>query len=44
MRATAAAVDADRDFTYLAVNPAAHQAALSCPGVFGTLLVGGRRS
>lgn len=42
MRATADAVHADRDFTYLAVNPVAHQAALSCPGVFGTLLLGGK--
>ena len=41
MRATAEAVGADRKFTYLAVNPVAHQAALACPGVFGTLLVGG---
>jgi 2,3-dihydroxybenzoate-AMP ligase len=42
MRATAEAVHADRDFTYLAVNPVAHQAALACPGVFGTLLLGGK--
>lgn len=42
MRATADAVRADADFTYLAVNPAAHQAALACPGIFGTLLRGGK--
>ncbi|MCI4061481.1 AMP-binding protein [Micromonospora sp. R77] len=42
MRATAEAVHADEEFTYLAVNPVAHQAALACPGVFGTLLVGGK--
>lgn len=42
MRATAEAVRAGRDLTYLAVNPVAHQAALACPGVFGTLLLGGK--
>lgn len=42
MRATAQAVGADRDFTYLAVNPVAHQAALASPGVLGTLLLGGK--
>lgn len=42
MRATVAAVRAGDELTYLAVNPVAHQAALSCPGVFGTLLQGGK--
>ncbi|MGP3977742.1 (2,3-dihydroxybenzoyl)adenylate synthase [Streptomyces sp. 8N114] len=42
MRATAEAVRAGRHTVYLAVNPAAHNAALGCPGVLGTLLVGGR--
>ncbi|MFI1825451.1 (2,3-dihydroxybenzoyl)adenylate synthase [Streptomyces sp. NPDC020412] len=42
MRACARAVGADEGLTYLAVNPAAHQAALACPGVFGALLLGGK--
>mgnify|MGYP000869021415 FL=1 len=31
-----------RDSTYLAANPAAHNAALGCPGVLGALMVGGK--
>ncbi|WP_369201220.1 (2,3-dihydroxybenzoyl)adenylate synthase [Streptomyces sp. PU-14G] len=42
MRATAEAVRMGPDDAYLAVNPAAHNAALGCPGVFGTLLAGGK--
>ncbi|MFH8990241.1 (2,3-dihydroxybenzoyl)adenylate synthase [Streptomyces sp. NPDC017940] len=42
MRATAEAMEVDRDGVYLAVNPVAHQAALACPGVLGTLLLGGK--
>jgi 2,3-dihydroxybenzoate-AMP ligase len=42
MRATAEAVRAGQELTYLAVNPVAHQAALACPGVFGALLLGGK--
>ncbi|MFJ4964212.1 Triostin synthetase I [Streptomyces sp. ADI96-02] len=42
MGATARAMEVDRDVVYLAVNPVAHQAALACPGVFGSLLLGGR--
>ncbi|ARX87041.1 MULTISPECIES: (2,3-dihydroxybenzoyl)adenylate synthase [Streptomyces] len=42
MRATAEAMGVGRDDVYLAVNPAAHNAALGCPGVIGTILVGGR--
>ncbi|MEV0962751.1 AMP-binding protein [Streptomyces sp. NPDC049910] len=42
MRATAEAMRVGRDVVYLAVNPVAHQAALACPGVLGSLLLGGR--
>ncbi|MVO89228.1 AMP-binding protein [Streptomyces sp. p1417] len=42
MRITAEAMEVDRDGVYLAVNPVAHQAALACPGVIGTLLLGGK--
>nr|BAI63284.1 putative peptide arylation enzyme [Streptomyces sp. SNA15896] len=42
VRACSEAVGADRDFTYLAVNPAAHNAALGCPGILGALLLGGK--
>ncbi|GAA2699955.1 (2,3-dihydroxybenzoyl)adenylate synthase [Nonomuraea recticatena] len=42
MRATAAAMRAGSDLVYLAVNPAAHNAALGCPGVLGSLLLGGK--
>jgi len=42
LRATAEALGVDRQSTYLAVLPIAHNAALGCPGVLGTLRVGGR--
>ncbi|MCS0639061.1 AMP-binding protein [Streptomyces sp. LP05-1] len=42
MRACAEALGVDGTGVYLAVNPVAHNAALGCPGVLGTLLVGGR--
>ncbi|MFJ2768460.1 (2,3-dihydroxybenzoyl)adenylate synthase [Streptomyces sp. NPDC087300] len=42
MLATARGLRIGPDDVYLAVNPAAHNAALGCPGVLGTLLVGGK--
>ncbi|MFD7550929.1 (2,3-dihydroxybenzoyl)adenylate synthase [Streptomyces sp. NPDC059816] len=42
MLACARALEVDAGSVYLAVNPVAHNAALGCPGVLGTLLVGGR--
>ncbi|MGW9176589.1 (2,3-dihydroxybenzoyl)adenylate synthase [Streptomyces decoyicus] len=42
MLATARGLHIGPDDVYLAVNPAAHNAALGCPGVLGTLLVGGK--
>lgn len=39
--ACATALEVDEDSVYLAANPVAHNAALGCPGVLGTLLVGG---
>ncbi|MFF8919310.1 (2,3-dihydroxybenzoyl)adenylate synthase [Streptomyces sp. NPDC015032] len=42
MRACAEAMSVGADDVYLAVNQAAHNAALGCPGVLGTLLVGGK--
>ncbi|MEX2971729.1 (2,3-dihydroxybenzoyl)adenylate synthase [Streptomyces sp. C184] len=42
MRATAEAMRAGPELAYLAVNPVAHQAALACPGVLGSLLLGGK--
>lgn len=42
MRATAEAMHVGQEVAYLAVNPVAHQAALACPGVFGSLLLGGK--
>ncbi|MFI2410434.1 (2,3-dihydroxybenzoyl)adenylate synthase [Streptomyces sp. NPDC018947] len=42
IRGCAAALDFGRDSVYLAANPAAHNAALGCPGVWGALLVGGK--
>ncbi|XTZ13620.1 (2,3-dihydroxybenzoyl)adenylate synthase [Micromonospora echinospora] len=39
--ATAEALGFDHDGVYLAVNPAGHNSALGCPGVLGSLLVGG---
>ncbi|KXK61872.1 2,3-dihydroxybenzoate-AMP ligase [Micromonospora rosaria] len=41
MRATAQALRFDEHGVYLAVNPIGHNSALGCPGVLGTLLVGG---
>lgn len=41
MRATAEALHFDERGVYLAVNPVGHNSALGCPGVLGTLLVGG---
>lgn len=40
IRACAEALRFGADSVYLAVNPAAHNAALGCPGVWGALLVG----
>lgn len=40
LRATAEAVRVDDRFVYLAALPAAHNAALGCPGVLGTLRAG----
>ncbi|WP_229898085.1 (2,3-dihydroxybenzoyl)adenylate synthase [Streptomyces finlayi] len=40
--ACARALEFDADSVYLAANPAAHNAALGCPGVLGALLVGGK--
>ncbi|MFJ4585189.1 (2,3-dihydroxybenzoyl)adenylate synthase [Streptomyces echinatus] len=42
MRATARAMGAGSDLVYLAVNPVSHAAALACPGVLGSLLLGGK--
>ncbi|QNE17026.1 (2,3-dihydroxybenzoyl)adenylate synthase [Kribbella qitaiheensis] len=42
MLATTKALEVDASSTYLAVNPVAHNSALGCPGLFGTLLVGGK--
>ncbi|WBQ07890.1 (2,3-dihydroxybenzoyl)adenylate synthase [Kribbella sp. CA-293567] len=42
MLATAEALQVDSTSTYLAVNPVAHNSALGCPGLFGTLLAGGK--
>ncbi|MCP3820195.1 (2,3-dihydroxybenzoyl)adenylate synthase [Streptomyces sp. A3M-1-3] len=42
MRATAEAMGVGPEVAYLAVNPVAHQAALACPGVLGSLLLGGK--
>ncbi|HTB50660.1 MAG TPA: AMP-binding protein [Solirubrobacteraceae bacterium] len=42
LRCTAEVVGADAHTVYLAALPAAHNAALGCPGVLGTLAVGGR--
>ncbi|MBB5932073.1 (2,3-dihydroxybenzoyl)adenylate synthase [Streptomyces echinatus] len=42
MRACAEAMRVGPEVVYLAVNPVAHQAALACPGVFGSLLLGGK--
>ncbi len=42
LRACAEALRVDGDSTYLAANPVAHNAALGCPGVLGTLLAGGK--
>jgi 2,3-dihydroxybenzoate-AMP ligase len=41
MRATAEALNFDASGVYLAVNPVGHNSALGCPGVLGSLLVGG---
>ncbi|SFE62143.1 2,3-dihydroxybenzoate-AMP ligase [Actinopolyspora alba] len=41
IRGCAEALRFGRESVYLAVNPAAHNAALGCPGVWGALLVGG---
>jgi 2,3-dihydroxybenzoate-AMP ligase len=42
LRTTAGAVGVDERAVYLAAVPAAHNAALGCPGVLGTLRVGGK--
>jgi 2,3-dihydroxybenzoate-AMP ligase len=42
IRATAAEMGFGEDGVYLAVLPAAHNAALGCPGVLGALRAGGR--
>ncbi|MGW4380390.1 (2,3-dihydroxybenzoyl)adenylate synthase [Kitasatospora sp. NPDC004531] len=42
MRACAEAMRVGPEVVYLAVNPVAHQAALACPGVIGSLLLGGK--
>ena len=42
LRATALALGVDERSTYLAALPAAHNAALGCPGVLGTLRAGGK--
>jgi 2,3-dihydroxybenzoate-AMP ligase len=42
VRACAEATQVGADSTYLAVNPVAHNAALGCPGLLGTLLQGGK--
>jgi 2,3-dihydroxybenzoate-AMP ligase len=41
LRATAEALEVTEQSAYLAALPAAHNAALGCPGVLGTLAVGG---
>ncbi|GGW20677.1 2,3-dihydroxybenzoate-AMP ligase [Streptomyces capoamus] len=40
--ACAEALGMDRDGAYLAATPVAHNAALGCPGVLGTLFTGGK--
>jgi 2,3-dihydroxybenzoate-AMP ligase len=42
LRATAAGLRHGRDSTYLAALPVAHNAALGCPGLLGTLRAGGK--
>jgi 2,3-dihydroxybenzoate-AMP ligase len=42
LRATAEGLRHDQNSTYLAALPIAHNAALGCPGLLGTLLVGGK--
>jgi 2,3-dihydroxybenzoate-AMP ligase len=42
LRACAEAMNLDEKAVYLVALPAAHNAALGCPGVLGTLWVGGR--
>jgi 2,3-dihydroxybenzoate-AMP ligase len=42
LRATAAGLNVDESSVYLASLPVAHNAALGCPGLLGTLLVGGK--
>jgi 2,3-dihydroxybenzoate-AMP ligase len=42
MLACAEGLGVDENGVYLAANPIAHNAALGCPGVLGTLLVGGK--
>lgn len=42
LRACAEGLRQDRDSTYLAALPVAHNAALGCPGLLGTLRVGGK--
>jgi 2,3-dihydroxybenzoate-AMP ligase len=42
LRASAAAVQLKRNSVYLAALPIAHNAALGCPGVLGTLRLGGK--
>src|SRR2546425_7939615 len=42
LRATAEALGVGRDTVYLASLPVAHNAALGCPGLLGTLRAGGR--
>ncbi len=42
LRACAEALEVDERSVYLAALPAAHNAALGCPGVLGTLLAGGK--
>jgi 2,3-dihydroxybenzoate---[aryl-carrier protein] ligase len=42
LRATAEGLRQDRDSTYLAALPVAHNAALGCPGLLGTLRAGGK--
>jgi 2,3-dihydroxybenzoate-AMP ligase len=42
LRATAEALDIDRNGVYLAAQPVASNAVLGCPGVLGTLRVGGK--
>ncbi|GAA3348288.1 (2,3-dihydroxybenzoyl)adenylate synthase [Amorphoplanes nipponensis] len=42
LRATAEGLRHDENSTYLAALPIAHNAALGCPGLLGTLLVGGK--